>query len=168
MSCEVLRRFRLTKVHTGPLLHHLKRHAKDNTTEVAVGRAPSASKAAEPATSHVLRLELVVGPELGKLILDIVGVGRLATQSAQRLGSIVEAVMSNVPAGRLNVWVSRITHHEIQDSQHTSGSRNKPVPRIRAHANWIAMGIRYEPESMRFIVELLTTAASNKPMVMQN
>jgi hypothetical protein len=69
-----------------------------------------------------------------------------------------------------------------------------PLIRIKAHANWTAIGIRYEPVSreknqywpnregfgslfghgkyllpdhlpLRFLVELLTTAAKSRPMV---
>ena len=141
MGYETILSFQLTKVHTGPLLHHLEGHTKNNTTEVAVGRAPSTGKAAEPAALHVLRLKLVVGLELGELILDVVGVGGLAAQPAQGLGSIFGTVPSDVPARRLKDGLVMLLD-DIKECHHTSGSRNRPVPRIKAQANWMAMGIR--------------------------
>jgi len=73
----------LTEVDTGPLLHHLKCHTEHDATKIAVGRTPATRKAAEPPTLHVLGLMLEVGLKLGKLILDIIGAGRLTTQDAQ-------------------------------------------------------------------------------------
>lgn len=41
-----------------------------------------------------------------------------------------------------------------------------PPTKMMDHKNCTAMGIRYEPESVRSLVELFTMAARNKPMVM--
>jgi hypothetical protein len=40
-----------------------------------------------------------------------------------------------------------------------------PKKRIRDHASWMAIGIRYEPVSFLFEVALLTTAARSSPIV---
>ena len=39
---------------------------------------------------------------------------------------------------------------------------------MRDHRNWTAMGIRYDPESSRSLVELFTIDASNNPIVIAN
>jgi hypothetical protein len=41
-----------------------------------------------------------------------------------------------------------------------------PPTRMMDHRNWTAIGIRYDPESIRSFVELLTIAARSKPIVM--
>lgn len=73
----------LTKVDTGPLLHHLKCHTEHDATKVAIGRAPATRETAQPPALHVLGLVLKVGLELGKLVLDVVGLGKLTTEDAQ-------------------------------------------------------------------------------------
>lgn len=39
------------------------------------------------------------------------------------------------------------------------------MTRIRAQANWMAMGMRYEPVSLRSLVALSTIEAMSRPMV---
>lgn len=48
----------------------------------------------------------------------------------------------------------------------TSGRKNMPDERTAAQMNWMAMGMRYEEWSARLWVELLTTEAKSRPMVM--
>lgn len=47
-----------------------------------------------------------------------------------------------------------------------SGRINMPTERTKAHTNWMEIGIRYEEWFGRFWVELFTTDASRRPIVM--
>jgi hypothetical protein len=47
-----------------------------------------------------------------------------------------------------------------------SGRMIMPTQRMMDQANCTAMGMRYEPVSMRSLDELLTTLARRRPMVM--
>lgn len=47
----------------------------------------------------------------------------------------------------------------------TSGRKNMPPARMRAHANWRAIGIWYAEALSLFLVPLLTMAAMRSPMV---
>lgn len=49
-----------------------------------------------------------------------------------------------------------------------SGRKDTPPTNMRPQANWMAIGMRYEPVSFRYFVALSATAASRRPIVMES
>ncbi len=88
------------KVDSSPLLHHLHQDTQNNPTEVAGRLLEATLEAVGPGCRHVHRLEPEVGHELGQLVLDVVRVGRMATELSERFGGILEPVVLDEPARR--------------------------------------------------------------------
>ncbi len=75
------------KIHTGPLLHHLHRGPEDCSTHIATGHEEGPPETIGPAVpvaamGHHRQLIFVVGHDLGQLLLNVLGVLRLSSDSA--------------------------------------------------------------------------------------
>lgn len=93
-------------MQNSPLLHHLKRGTEDSLAEVRVGLPEGTLEAvgprAEPSGGgNKLTLVLLVGDNLGKLDLDVLGVGVLATELGQGVGGSSEVTLLDEVAGRV-------------------------------------------------------------------
>lgn len=83
------------EVDTSQLLHSLESNTEKSAAQVGGAVGDGATEAVGPA-SHVARLwdnlelVLVVGNDLSKLILDVLGVNWLATDGGESLGGLVE------------------------------------------------------------------------------
>lgn len=88
------------------LLHHLHTDTQDGTALVGGGVGELSLEARHPGT-EVARLRndrhfvLVVGDDLGKFILDVLGVEGLATHAAESVGSLVELAFLDPVTRRL-------------------------------------------------------------------
>ncbi|KAI2255605.1 hypothetical protein LOZ10_005651, partial [Ophidiomyces ophidiicola] len=94
------------EVDAGPLLHHLQGDAEDGATQVAGRVGQRAAEAVEPGgkvavVRHDLQLVLVVGDDLGELLLDVLGVDGLAAEGGEGGLGAVEVVLLDEVAGRL-------------------------------------------------------------------
>lgn len=92
------------EVDTGKLLHHLHEDTDERSSDVAVALEDAALKAVGPATKvrslrSQLLLVLVVGDDLGELVLDVVGVDGLATDIGERLSGLLELALLDVETG---------------------------------------------------------------------
>ena len=83
------------EVDTGPLLEHLQEDTDQHTAEVA--RGSEALEAVGPAGLANRHLVVVVGLDLGKLVLDVGGIAGLATEGGERLAGVVRATLLDVP-----------------------------------------------------------------------
>lgn len=108
----------------------------------------------------------MVGDDLGELVLDVLGVDGLAADDGEGLGREVELAFLDVVSGGFGC--GGLGPAGKGDGVGYSRSRYKPTPRMMAQRNWTAMGIRYDPVSLRFCVEKTTQFASRMPSVMQN
>jgi len=66
-----------SQVDTSPLLHHLERSTKDGSSKVGSGVSKTTRETSRPRVDVAglrdeFRLVLVVGDDLGKLLLDVV------------------------------------------------------------------------------------------------
>lgn len=92
------------EVDTGPLLHHLERGTEDGLAQVGIAVPERTLEAVGPAAEprgggDELALELLVGDNLGELILDVLGLLGLATQTRQSIGSGLDISALNKVAG---------------------------------------------------------------------
>lgn len=87
------------QVDTGKLLEHLQEHTDEHTTTIS-SRSP-APKRVEPASLADRKLVLVVGDDFLELVRNVVGIGRLATEGAERLSSVVETTFLHIPTRRV-------------------------------------------------------------------
>jgi len=93
------------EVDTGPLLHHLHGSTEDSLAQVGVGLEDGAAEAVGPALVPAAggddgALVFLVGDDLGKLSLDVLAVLGLATQSGERLASLLDtAALDEVSRG---------------------------------------------------------------------
>lgn len=88
------------------MLHHLKRGTEDSLAEVGVGLPERTLEAVGPRAEpggggDELTLVLLVGDNLSKLDLDVLGVGVLATKTGQRVGGSSEVTLLDEVAGRV-------------------------------------------------------------------
>lgn len=147
------------EIHAGPLLHHLERGAEDRAAEVRRRVEERAREARGPrgvpgAGRDGAGLDLGVGDDLGKLSLDVLRRGRLATDADERVASLVEL-------SALDEVTRRVRKEEETDGKDDSPcelwrSGGKSVPKLpgekkekKARPTWTPMGMRYEPESSR-------------------
>ena len=79
--------------HTGPLLEHLKEGTNKDLANVGVAVTDTASEAAEPRDLADLHLVLVVGLDLGKLVLDILRADWLTTDTSQGVSGLLELLL---------------------------------------------------------------------------
>lgn len=94
------------EVDTSPLLHHLERGTKNSTAEVGGSLEERTAEAVEPAVEVATLgddgdLVLVVGNNLSKLVLDVVGVGTVASKAGQNTSGLVELALANEVTGGL-------------------------------------------------------------------
>ena len=87
---------------TSPLLHHLQGCTEDRATEVGARVAETTGEAGVPslevaALGDDRRLVLVVGHDLGELLLDVGRVHLLSTDTRQGTSGIVDASTLDVP-----------------------------------------------------------------------
>ena len=87
------------EVDARQLLEHLQKHADEHAAEVAAGA--QAAEAVGPAGLRDGQLVLVVGLDLGQLVLEVVAADWLAAQPRQRRHGVLHAALLDVPAGRL-------------------------------------------------------------------
>lgn len=95
-----------THVDTGPLLHHLQRSTQDGSSQVGAWVAEATREAVRPRVNvrrggDEGRLVLVVGDDLGQLLLNILGVLGLASDTGQRAGRVFDAATLDEPTRRL-------------------------------------------------------------------
>ena len=89
------------EVHTGPLLHHLQRGTQDRAADVGRLLEKRTLEAVCPAVEETsarndTALILLVGNDLSKLVLDVLGLGWLTTESLKRSASIFESTLLDV------------------------------------------------------------------------
>lgn len=89
---------------TGELLHHLQAGAEDGAADVAVALGEGPGKAGDPGTEpgglgNHLHLKLMVGHDLGELILDVGGLDRLAANVRQGTRSGIQVALLDEVAG---------------------------------------------------------------------
>lgn len=89
-----------------PLLHHLQRSTEDGTAQVGLLVAKTALEAVVPAAKPAgcwdhLSFILIVGNDLGHFDLDVLGIGRLATQARERVDSTVKLASLDEVSGRI-------------------------------------------------------------------
>ncbi|KFZ08750.1 hypothetical protein V501_05831 [Pseudogymnoascus sp. VKM F-4519 (FW-2642)] len=94
------------EVDTSELLHHLEDYAEDRAADVGGALGDGAVEAVGPAAKvgglrDDLHLVLVVGDDLGKFVLDVVGLNWLATNGRESLGGVFEPALLDVETGRL-------------------------------------------------------------------
>lgn len=94
------------EVDTSQLLHHLEDYAEDSAADVGGALEDGAVEAVGPALEvgglrDDLHLVLVVGDDLGELVLDVVGVNWLATNGCEGLGGELELALLDEETGRL-------------------------------------------------------------------
>lgn len=93
------------EVDTGPLLAHLQRGSEDGSAQVAAALPDGAAEAGEPggpvpALGDDGELVLVVGDDLGELVLDELGLDGLAAEAGEGAGGPVEvALLDEVSRG---------------------------------------------------------------------
>jgi hypothetical protein len=109
------------------LLHHLKRGTKDSLAEVRVGLPDGTLEAVGPRAEpggggNKLTLVLLVGDNLGKLDLDILGVGVLATKTGQRVGGSSEVTLLDEVAGRVGKAHETTGKDDSPDELDTDGN----------------------------------------------
>ena len=112
------------EVDTGKLLHHLHANTKDSAADVG-GRASDLALEASHPRAEVAGLRnnghfvLVVGNDLSKLVLNVFGVERLATDTAKRCGSLVELALLDPVTGRLRKQSKTSTEDESPQELHS-------------------------------------------------
>lgn len=89
------------EVDTGPLLHHLQRGTQDCAADVGRLLEKGTLEAVCPAVEETsagndTALVLLVGDDLSKLVLDVLGLGWLTTESLKRSASIFESTLLDV------------------------------------------------------------------------
>ncbi|KFZ02513.1 hypothetical protein V500_00150 [Pseudogymnoascus sp. VKM F-4518 (FW-2643)] len=94
------------EVDTSQLLHHLEDYAEDRAADIGGALEDGAVEAVGPALEvgglrDDLHLVLVVGDDLGELVLDVVGVNWLATNGCEGLGGALELALLDEETGRL-------------------------------------------------------------------
>lgn len=94
------------EVDTGPLLHHLQRRTQNGAAQVAALLEQGALEAVEPrvevaALGNDGQLVLVVGDDLGELVLDEVGLDGLVAEAGEGGGGEVELALLDKVAGRV-------------------------------------------------------------------
>lgn len=94
------------EVDTGQLLHHLKEYTQHSTAGVGRWGADLALEASSPRTEigglgQDGHLVLVVGDDLSKFVLDVLGVDRLATDTCESVGSLVKLALLDEETGRV-------------------------------------------------------------------
>ena len=115
------------EVDTSPLLHHLKRSAKDGAAQVGVGLPEAAAEAVEPGVEVIalrndLELILVVGNDFGKLLLNILGINRLATETGEHVGSTIELASLDEVTWRLRQ--EKQANAKDESPEHLNGHRD--------------------------------------------
>ena len=112
------------EVDTGELLHHLEDYAEDRAADVGGALGDGAVEAVGPALEvgglgDDLHLVLVVGDDLGELVLDVVGVNWLATDGGKGLGGLLELALLDEETGGL--WQEEETGREDDGPQELDG-----------------------------------------------
>lgn len=115
------------EVDTSPLLHHLEGGTEDSAADVGVGVEDVAAEAVEPAVkvSGVRddgHLVLVVGLDLVQLELNVLRVGRLATDAGESLASSLLVVLADEETGGLGQ--EEETSSENQSPEHLQSNGN--------------------------------------------
>ena len=123
------------EVDAGPLLHHLQRRAKDGAADVAVRLPEAAAEAVEPGVEVValrdhLELVLVVGNDLGKLLLDVFRVDGLTSEPGEHGGGVVELATLDKVSRRLGE--EEETGAEDDGPRHLDGDRDAVRARVQA------------------------------------
>lgn len=94
------------EVDTSPLLHHLERSAQDGKTQVGVAPPQATLEAVGPRSEpggvgDKLALVLLVGDNLSKLNLNVLGLAGLATETGERVGGFVQPAALDKVTGRV-------------------------------------------------------------------
>lgn len=131
------------EVDTGPLLHHLEGGTEDGAADVGVGVEDVSAEAVDPAV-EVARvgndghLVLVVGLDLVKLELDVLGVGSLATDAGESLTGSLLVVLADEETGGLGEEEETGSEDEspehLQSNGDTVGARVGAVLGAIVHA----------------------------------
>lgn len=105
------------EVDTGQLLHHLHEDAENGTTDIGRRLGDLALEAGHPGSEVAGlgddgHLVLMVGDDLGKLVLDVLRVDRLATDAGQGLCGLVELALLDEETGRLREQGQTPTENE--------------------------------------------------------
>ena len=94
------------EVDTGPLLHHLERGTEDGLAEVGVAVEQRSLEAVGPRSEpggagNQLTLVFLIGNDLGKLDLDVLGFLGLTAQARKRVGGLGEVALLDVVTRRV-------------------------------------------------------------------
>lgn len=111
------------EVDTGPLLHHLEGSTENGLAQVGVGLKDGTAEAvgprAEPSgRGNKLALVLLVGDDLSKLDLDVLGVLGLATKLGKGGGGIGESALLDEVSGGVG------EQHETTTKDQSPGELN--------------------------------------------
>lgn len=114
------------EVDTSPLLHHLERSTEDSLAEVAVLLPERTLEAVCPTRNPASggdhgTLVLLVGNDLGKLGLNVVGVTGLATQSSQSAASSLNVTTLDEVARRVGEEEETTTKNDTEEELDTDG-----------------------------------------------
>ncbi|KAG7847878.1 hypothetical protein KL941_002057 [Ogataea angusta] len=121
------------EVDTGPLLHHLHGGSEDGFSEVRRGLSESAGEAGSPRLPvapgwNDALFVLVVGHDLGEFLLDVVGVDRLASESGEHLGGLVELALEDVVSR--GFWEQEQSTSEDDGPDQLQSNRNSVGARV--------------------------------------
>jgi len=143
------------EVDTRPLLHHLKRRAEDGAAKVAVRVPDAALEAVKPARvprpgRHGALLDLCVGDDLGELNLDEFRVAGLAAQADEDGARLLNVAALDKVARTVGeaAGVVKVSAPPLRTAGEANTHKKRPPPRMRPHANWIPMGMRYDAEEL--------------------
>ncbi|KAG7698243.1 hypothetical protein KL915_001960 [Ogataea haglerorum] len=121
------------EVDTGPLLHHLQGGSEDSLSEVRRRLSESSGETSSPGlpVSHGRNdalFVLVVGHDLGELLLDVVGVHRLASESGEHLGGPVELAPEDKVSWRF--WEQEQSNSEDDGPEQLQRNRDSVGARV--------------------------------------
>ena len=107
----------------------------------------------------------MVGLDLVQFLDNRRMIHRQSAQLAKRDRRLVVLVrLDEVPGCLGKEYETRVVN-KLNSIKHRQPPATYPMTKIKDHKNCIATGMRYEPESLRSLVELLTMAARNRPIV---
>ena len=139
----------IEKILTRQLLHHLDARPEDRPPQVAVPapHRPLEARHPRPDVARLrdhLHLVLVVGHNLGQLVLDVLGIDGLAADQRESPRGRVDLALHDVETGGLGCGHVRRRLTVRGKEKHYSRRMNSPPPKMRAHTNWMPIGARYD------------------------
>jgi len=121
------------EVDARPLLHHLHRGAENRAAQVAAAVPEGAAEAVGPGVEEVAlgyegHLVLVVGDDLGELVLNVGGLQGLVAKAGKGLGGLIELALAHEEAGGLG-------------EEEQAGSEDDSPEHLQADGNAVRAGV---------------------------